>query len=233
MKKIIYSMLIMAAVAGCKKNADVSLSPVASLNFVNASVNVGTAKAVFTGVGGTNFYSAATAVAYGANTVYGVTANISVPMTVVNYADTTKAIASANLNLTNAGIYSLFLAGQSNAVDTIMVKENLPTYTDSVCGVRFINLSYNSNPITITLSTSTTVEEFSGLSYKNYSAFKSYPSLAATPNYTFQVKDATTKAVLGTYAFTPYRFFNVTLAWIGQTGATGTNAPKVIRVNNY
>jgi len=226
-------LLAVILFAGCSKSS-VSVSPLASLNVVDASVNVATIKANFTGTGLPNFYATNTVtVAYGANNVYGVNAGVTVPLTIINNADSTKAIYQSNLNLVNGGIYSLYLAGQSTAVDTIFVKETIPSYTDSSCGVRFINLSYNSNPIIVTQSATPTVVDFTSLSYKSYSSFKTYPALAANATYTFQVRDAGTNAILATYALTTPRFFNCTLAWIGQTGVTGTNAPKIARINNY
>jgi len=233
MKKVLCIILLTAAFFGCKKTS-VDISPLASLNLVNASVNVSAVKVNFTGNGLPNYYNLITATtAYGANSLFPVNANTTVPVTIINSTDSTKALVSSNLNLANGGIYSLYLAGQSTAVDTIMVKETIPSFQDSSCAVRFINLSYNSNPISITLSTTPTVPEFSGLAYKSAAAFKTYTATAATNTYTFQVRDATTLALLGSYTLTVPRFFACTLAWIGQAGVTGTNAPKVIRINNY
>ncbi len=154
-------------------------------------------------------------------------------MQVIISPDSTKVIANASLSFASGDLYSFYLAGQSTAVDTILRKETIPTFQDSSCGVRFINLSYNSSPIAVTLSTTPTVKEVTSLAYKAQSDFKTYSATAANNTYVFQVRDATTLALLGSYTLTVPRFFSCTLAWIGQTGATGTNAPKVIRVNNY
>jgi len=228
---LILSLLAIICLSACKKST-VSLSPLASLNIVNASVNLGPVKVNFTDLKGL-YSSITTTVAYGANTPYGANAEVPVPVTIVPTSDTTKTAFTGQFTFVNGGIYSLYLAGQSTAVDTVFVKENIPSYTDSSYGVRFINLSYNSTPIKITLSTSPTVVQFSDLAYKQASDFKTYGAKVSTATDTFQVRNATTNAILATYPIVKPRFFNCTLAWKGMTGATGTNAPGIMRINNY
>jgi hypothetical protein len=229
-------LLIGFAFASCKKS-DVTLSPLASLNLVNATVNLGTVQANFTNLSnkttGQPYSQITTTVPYGSNNVYGVLANMAIPLTIVATTDTTKPIYISSLNFANGSIYSLYLAGQTGAVDTVMVRETIPYYADSTCGVRFINLSYNSNPIVVTQSITPTVNDFSSLTYKQYSSFKTYPSKSSNSSYIFQVRDAVAGTLLGSYTLsTPY-FHNVTLAWVGQTGGTGAATTKVIRINNY
>lgn len=234
MKK--YLVIALAGFMACKKST-VETSPLASLNIVNATVGVSAAKVRFSGPNGANYYNLITATtAYGANTAFGVNANTNVPVTIINSPDSTKIIYQNTLNFSNGDLYTLYLAGQATAVDTILRKEtSLPSFTDSSCGVRFINLSYNSNPITVTLSTAATtaITEFTGLAYKTQSVFKTFPAGVANNTYTFQVRDAGSMALLGSYTLTVPRFFSCTLAWIGQTGGTGTAAVKVQRINNY
>ncbi|MES2329929.1 MAG: hypothetical protein V4539_10025 [Bacteroidota bacterium] len=235
MKKIIFFACVALGFTACKKST-VDITPLASVNIVNASVNVAAAKVNFTGPVSPNYYNLITATtAYGANTAYGVLANTTVPVQVIISPDSTKVIANASFNFANGDVYSFYLAGQSTAVDTILRKETIPTYQDSSCGVRFINLSYNSSPISVTLSTAATapITEFTGLAYKAQSVFKKMDATVANNTYTLQVRDATTLALLGSYTLTVPRFFSCTLAWIGQTGGTGTAAVKVQRVNNY
>jgi hypothetical protein len=232
MKQVLAIACAMILFAACKKEA-LKTTPVASINIVNASVNLAASKASFTDPGSASYYLITATTAYGANTVYGVSANTSVPLTVINSADSTKILYNNTLNFSNGETYTLYLAGTATAPDTIQRKESIPFYNDSSCGVRFINLSYNSTPIRVTLSTTPTVNEVVSLGYKAQSDFIKYD--ATLPNNTriFQVRDASTNTVLASYTLTAPRFFSCTLAWIGQTGATGTYAPKVQRINNY
>ncbi len=231
MKQFLAIACAMILFSACKKEA-LKTTPVASINIVNASVNLAASKASFAGGAG-NYYLIATTTAYGANTVYGVSANTSVPLTVINSADSTKILYNNTLNFSNGDMYTLYLAGTATAPDTIQRKESIPSYLDSSCGVRFINLSYNSTPIKVTLSTTPTVNEVVSLAYKAQSDFIKYDATLANNTRIFQVRDASTNAVLASYTLTAPRFFSCTLAWIGQTGVTGTNAPKVQRINNY
>ena len=229
-------LLGVTSLFSCKKTT-IGIRPLASVNLVNATVNLAGVKANFSwegNKGGIQYYSQiSTTVGYATNYVYSVLAVPNVPLIVVSSADTTKTILQTSLTFNNGGIYTLYFSGIVGAVDTLLVPESLPGHTDSTCGVRFINLSFNSKPILVTQSITPTVMEFNSLSYKQYSDFKDYPASPNNKAYTFQVRDGGTNALLGTYSFSAPCFRNVTLAWVGQTGGSGTYAPKLIRVNNY
>jgi len=137
--------------------------------------------------------------------------------------------------------YSLFLSGTPSQNEGILVRESYQNYTDSVAGIRFINLSPNSSPVNVTLSTSTSVNQFSNVGYKEYTSFKSFAAASINTNYTFQVRSASNPTLVlasvtmsGTSvnAYVP-RFKNVTLVFKGLIGGTGINAPSIVRVNYY
>jgi len=228
-------LLVITFFASCKKDTNIATSPLASLNIVNASVNLGTIEPNFTGTGIPNFWNGITkSIAYGSNLAFSVNANTSVPLSIATSADSTVLVYRNTLNFSNGSYYTLFLAGQAGAVDSIMIRESFTNYQDSSFGVRFINLSYNSNPIAITISTSDSINEFGPLSDNQYSDFKKYSGAFPSTHYTFQVRDAGTDSLLASYPVSPIPYFhNVTLAWIGETGGTGTAAPKVMRINHY
>ena len=117
--------LMIAFCPGCKKNT-VTLSPLGSLNIVNACVNLGAVKVNYTDLKGLYSSITTTVASYG-NTAYGVNAGVNVPITIVQSADTTKTAFTGNFTFDNGGIYSFYLAGQSTEVDTIQVKENIPS----------------------------------------------------------------------------------------------------------
>jgi hypothetical protein len=131
-------------------------------------------------------------------------------------------------------IYSLFLHGDTLNPQGILIKENFPYHTDSTVGIRFINLSPNSSPLNITLSTSQAVNEAANLEYKQYTDFKTYAALYNS-TYTFQVRDS--KSIdplppLATFSLSAAqvpRFANITLVIRGMVGTTP--ALGVTRVN--
>ena len=232
-----YSILLgVTFLLSCKKTT-VNVKPLASFNMVNATVNLDGVQANFTWFGskaGIQYYSdISTVVGYGTNSVYSMLAKQSIPVTVVSSADTTKTILEGSFNFDEGGIYTLYFSGIVGAIDTLLVPERFPVHADSTCGVRFINLSFNSQPIVVTLSSTPTIMEFNSLSYRQFSDFKGYLADVNNNAYTFQVRDAATDSLLGTYDFSAPCFRNATLAWIGQTGGSGTYATQVIVVNNY
>jgi hypothetical protein len=137
---------------------------------------------------------------------------------------------NAKFNTEERAIYSLFIAGQAPNISGIIVKDNIPYHTDSVCGVRIINLVPNSPMLNITLNVTPTVIETGNLAYLQYSDFKIYPAKATTTNYIFQIRKAADNAILTSYTLAIPRFANVTLVIRGLIGAAP--AIGVTRVNN-
>ncbi|MDP4148749.1 MAG: DUF4397 domain-containing protein [Bacteroidota bacterium] len=125
--------------------------------------------------------------------------------------------------------YSLFLSGSSPAsVDDILIKESYTNYADSTCGVRFINLSPNSNPISVNVTGQANGSAVTSLAYKEYSGFIKFPAIAANPNYAFQIRDVGTGNILASYTLTTPYFNNVTIVFRGLV-----SAPGVLLVKNY
>lgn len=224
MKRIIYLMAVITiSLASCKKD-EVKLTPLTSLNVAN-------------------FVTAGKKIKLGSNAA-----------TINNNANTHMALVAGDNNLyvwpvedslkpyfvnpkfsTQSGeVYSLFLHGDTLAPEGIVIKENIPYRKDSTAGIRFINLSPNSTPLNITLSTTPEINEVTELAYKNYTEFKTYPGLASS-TYTFEVRDANTVAPappLATFSLSASqvpRFANITLVIRGMISASP--ALGITRVN--
>ena len=206
--------------SACKKD-EVKLTPLASLNVTNAVVSGTTAK----------FGSRTTTISNNNFTQFGLIAG-SNSLYIYPSTDSLHPYYNNSITTNKGEVYSLFLGGTPAAVDAVVVKETIPYRTDSTAGIRFINLAPNSAALNITLSTTPTVNEVSGLAYKSYTDFKTYAGLYNS-TYTFQIRDASTAAPanpLATFALstsTVPRFANITLV-IRQNG-TGV---AVFRVNN-
>ncbi len=236
MKRIFYLLLAGSAfIAACTKN-DVQTTPLASLNIINATVGSTTIKANFTNK--TNVFSGTVlSVAYGSNNAYTIPAGSATPVTILATADTLHPVYNTPINAPAGTYYSLYLAGQVGAVDAVLYPESFKVHQDSTFSVRIVNLSYNSGPINMTLSTSTTTNEIAGVAYKSVSDFKNYPATYKITSYTFQLRDATTNALLGSQAYTTAasmpRFQNITLVLKGAVGGTGANALGLQLVKNF
>ncbi|MBO9572665.1 MAG: hypothetical protein J7497_10740 [Chitinophagaceae bacterium] len=214
-------LLLVSMITSCEKG-DIKTTPLTSLAIVNA-VNGGTA--VRNGSNATviaNNSYAPTALIAGDNNLY-----------IWPVGDSANPYFTTSKFTTNdREVYSLFLCGTPDAVDGITIKENIPYRTDSTAGIRFINLAPESQPLSITLAASPTVNEVTDLSYKNITEFKTYAGLYNS-EYTFEIRDATTAAPadpLATFSLSAAqvpRFANITLV-IRQNGTS----VAVFRVNN-
>lgn len=147
--------------------------------------------------------------------------------------------ANKSVSVAEKDIFTLFLAGVPGAVESLLVKEDLSTRTDSTMGVRFINLSPNSPAVNVTLATSTTINEFENIGYKGITEFKTYPADKVNSAYTFEVRFVNDPNVViasltmsGTNVPTYVPVFkNVTLVLVGLVG--GAPALGLTRVNYY
>ncbi len=143
------------------------------------------------------------------------------------------------------GTYSIFVVGQSPNFETIIKEESdLPFISqskiystlDSVVNVRFINLSPNSTPLKIKVSNST-VNEVDNLAFKDISSWRSFKATSSSSNYSLQIRNASTDALISTYTLTANavnRFKNVTLMIRGIQGITvGASAFGVTAINYF
>ncbi|HEY0175445.1 MAG TPA: hypothetical protein VGC08_03640 [Pedobacter sp.] len=167
--------------------------------------------------------------------------NGTVPLSFSQITDTTKVLFQHTLNLPSNGINSLFLMGSVANTDMLLTTDQLPHYlaADSLIGVRFINLSMGSVPVSVNLKGKETVKLADQLDYKSFTGFLPFSAkntVPATVSYIFEIRDASTAKLLTTYTlsgFTAKLSKNVTIAFKGIPAGTGTNAQSAILVNNY
>jgi hypothetical protein len=220
---VVVFLIIMTAAQSCKKG-NIATLPVASLTVTNAiisgkSIRIGS---IVTSVA--NNGSAQLTLKKGEQDLYVWPVGDSAHP----YFTPSKFYAEEQ------AVYSLFLAGQLPNATGIVVQDNIPYHTDSTCGIRFINLSPNSPPLNITLSTTPTVNQVSNLTYLQYTDFKLFTAKAANTSYIIQVRKSSDNTILMTYPLsTPFpRFTNVTLVIRGLVGAGSPLGLGVTRVNN-
>jgi len=250
MKKLIYYIAILVLLelgVSCGKNNSTPTGG-ASLTVINSVVG---SDALITNFSNdyalSNFYARANMLYYGSynssSNEFGLKSG-SIPLALYQLPDTTSKstpVYKLQLNMAIGSIHTLFLTGQISSPDTLFTTDNPPYHpsSDSSVGVRFVNLSPGSNPVNITLSTSPNVNEFSGITYKSITSFKSYPATAGIKSYKFQFWDATTGTLLGGYTINGvnngsvnsnkniYRYHNVTFVLEGMPGST-----DVLLINN-
>ncbi|MBO9571702.1 MAG: DUF4397 domain-containing protein, partial [Chitinophagaceae bacterium] len=156
MKHLIYSLLLLTLITSCKQDV-LTTTPLASLSITNTIV--GGADAKLRGEPLTTIYNNGTgyfSLLTGSQDLY-----------VYPQADSLHPYYhSNNKEMMNAGqIYSLFLGGTLDAVTSLLVHENEFTERDNNIRVRIVNLSPGCPPINVSLSTSTSVNEFSEIDF--------------------------------------------------------------------
>jgi hypothetical protein len=152
--------------------------------------------------------------------------------------DTVNSLWSGTFNLAPGSIHTLFLSGDTVSVDTLFTTDLIPYYAsiDSVAGVRFVNLSRGSLPISVDLQgSSPTQYEFSNLTYRQISGFKQYTAGSNAPpaGYTFEIRDQQSGNLLTTISWSYSLFKNNTIV-VGGSENPNTSTPiQAFQVNNY
>lgn len=239
-----YIFITMLLISACKKEADTPPYPLlASVTIVNAATDLGPVQA--------DLFSGTTAFALLKDSVITYTSRHYTlpsgthPFIVVPYRDTTRPLLDGACTFRPAGIYSLYIAGQAPAYDTLMtIDEHIPAYTDSVFAVRLVNLAAGIGSVNMSVASNMAGDDLAGITYKHISAFKQYP-LHANPSsasVTFNVTDPVDKTILASFTLPAMdfsanppptidaaRFHTVTLVFTG----TRTRGYKLFGVANY
>jgi hypothetical protein len=228
--RYIFAVSVFAMLAsGCEKN-DVPSVPVSSITIANVVIGGANARLGSNTVTILNINNNASAnftLPVGGNKLY-----------VWPEGDSLHPYFNGTVTTGNKEIYSLFITGTPASPDTLLLNESIPERSDSSFGARFINLSPGSPAVKVTLSTSTTTSEFGNIGYKQVSAFKSYPALATNTAYTFQVRNASTDALITSITITGTtiatgipKFKNISLLLRGVVA--GSPVAGVTRVNHF
>ena len=250
MKTIIKAFLLLSisGLTACKKASVPPTSATAAFNFVNAMIGVSPLVVQFNNRP-VIFSTLATSnkLNYGAANLFS-PLNGNVTIAFIQSTDTTHTLFKGTFELQNYNAYSFFLTGNVNQPDTMLVHDQLPYYapSDSVGGVRFVNLSTGSNPVSVDIKGQPNGSEVQSLSYKAITGFKAYPATSKVSSYIFEFRDTASGSLLTSYTFSgvnnstgtntttnTFRFKNLTLALIGQPGGTGTAAQRILLINNY
>ncbi|UKT64979.1 hypothetical protein [Pedobacter mucosus] len=237
---ILLLVMLTGFFSSCKKE-DEQIKESSSLTIVNAISGGGTLVANFNANNKLQYYKTAQQIpAYNSATPFfqfqGYTG--SFPISIYQFTDTLNSVYSGRINITPGGIHSLFLTGTSAAVDTIFTRDKIPLLVaaDSLIGVRFVNASKGSMPLSINLGNQISIPIEASLPYKGVSAFKTYSLKKSVTGYNFEVREASTSKLIATYtlnSLTTLPNRNFTLVLRGFPGGTGANAQSVFMVKNY
>lgn len=242
---LVFIIVMYAAVSCTKDKAGPAVGPgVTSLTIANAIPN---SSPIIANINNQlPYYKGQPGVSFGNYLLYRFTGGPT-GISLRQSTDTSVSLTNfSNLDLSNNTLHSLFVSGTASSPDSLLVEDILPYHggghgiTDSAAGIRFVNLSGGSSPISINLDGAANGSEVSNLGYREITDFRDYPATAAISNYVFEFRDAVTGNLLATYTFTgvnngninnntnSFRFKNFTLAFIGFPGSQ-----SAIGINNY
>jgi hypothetical protein len=244
-KKQILLLVFMVVLAfSCTKqlNNDTQ-SPVSAFTVVNAVIGSNPLITDLTGADSVAAYLTTTAqIGYSSFFEYSIQSG-NVPLTVYQTTDTLNPVfktglKNSALNLESSKIYSLFLSGQigtQNLVDTLLTQDNPPFHpaTDSTVGIRFVNVSPGSSPISVNIQGNPNASEVPTLSYRTITGFKNYPATISVTQYTFEIRDAASGNLLTTYTYNIAPYQNITIAVIGSEDPSVGVPVSAMQVNNF
>ncbi|HTR29193.1 MAG TPA: hypothetical protein VMH27_07980 [Puia sp.] len=196
----------------CQKvNTAPNVSGVASFTVMNAIPNSSSVIPVLNTSSEITWFGSARSVYYGYSSEYSPPSGDDT-VYVVQDSDDTLGINPKSpdilyygiLPLKKGGTYSLFLCGSdTSSPDFLFASDSVPYYieTDSVVGIRFVNLSATAGDISINLEGNPIGSEIADLPYKGITQFKSYASNSTTQEYIFVIHDAVTGDSLTEFDF--------------------------------
>jgi hypothetical protein len=260
MKKYIsvYIYILLTALAyscwtGCSKtNSGAPTYSVASLNVVNALPTsaplilvqgpISSVIGRFSGIGTLSYAGTAVLTPMsGSETLIALQKNVD---TASVTAQGGGYMFNSELNLSAGNLYSLYITGaDTTSPDYLFVQDTLTQRTDSTAGIRFVNLSAGSNPVSVDIHGQANGSIVPSLAYKSITSFMNFPATSAISSYVFEFRDATSGNLLASYTLTGVNtnsstvantvlFRNLTLALIGQP-AGGKVVQTCIRVNSF
>ncbi|HWK03437.1 MAG TPA: hypothetical protein VNS58_07385 [Puia sp.] len=236
---IVLCLLILAT--ACKKSSTTA-APVqtASLTIVNALINSASAIVGSSQGFDQNAYYHSFTVPFGTGLQQTLPVGVSM-LTITGESNATAySYYSSSLALSDSAKYSFFLAGTATVPTILRTTDTIPKYavstTDSITGVRFINCSPGSNPISVNVQGSPAQKLVNNLAYMAITPFQTLPVNIAngfSPSIIFEVRDVASDTVLTTYTLNSTLFKNQTLVVAGQETAGAAVPVTVFPVNNF
>lgn len=227
----------------CEENES-NVPQASTIRIVHAIQDIGTID--LRGFEGSIPFIGTNTIRYGSNFRFTLAVNTPTDFTITPESDTLNTVFSEIIKLEDAGeIYSLFLLGDSTRVTSLLLRDEITNYQDSIYGVRFINLSTDSEPVTVrnialdTAGVRDTTVIASDIDFRSFTQFSQYEATSRIENHTFQYLDTegnilASSTVPRFFFIDPPYFRNTTLALIGRSddGEGGSNL-SVAEINHF
>jgi hypothetical protein len=148
-------------------------------------------------------------------------------LSIVSETDTLESEWSGVLSLPIWSVQTIFFGGpDTSQIDTLLTTDQITYYatTDSVIGVRFVNMAWASNPVSVDIQGAGSAPLVASLSYKGATAFMSFPATSESPSsgqYTFEFRVASSGALLASYQYSGFQEFQSATVVLGGNANVG------------
>jgi hypothetical protein len=173
------------SISSCKKEPIKSSGSTATIQVINGAIDVPIMLQMNgrLNTSGLSFFSSSTSQVDVNSAAFFYTEGEPTTVDLLNGIDT-SLLFSANYDFKKQGIYTLLVAGQLPNIESVLIddtnypyieQDKIPGAEDSIINIRFVNLSPEAPSVDIRMTGSST-NEVSGLAYKGYTDFKTYPA---------------------------------------------------------
>jgi hypothetical protein len=235
MRTIIRLFWLVSIILGvsCKKSGYNGVVPTAALNVINAAPDVPALSVNFTS-NPISFNQYQQLISFGSSWEWGVPPADS-PILLISSLDTSKVFYSGTFSLKGGGVYSMYVLSGAPKGDVLFMEDSIPAYKDSTSGIRFINLSPDSGPITVNLQGNDPSQtEFQDLAYKQISTFKGYDATSQSGGiYNFEVWSKTSQTLLATFSWICRIQKSNTVVIFGSVDPSSPTPISTFQVNNF
>ena len=223
-KHLLLGLIGAIVFASCEEN-EPDVPQAATVRVVNAILDVG--EIDLKDFQGNFSLSGLDQINYAFSQRYTVPARTDIALDVAPTSDTLDILFSDVLRFDEAGsIITIVLFGDSTRVESFTIEESFSNYSESIYGIRFINLSEDSEavrPRAISLDTTGIRDTmvYDAISFREATAFNQVESGERIENWTFQYVDDENNVLYSTtvplfFFFTPPTFRNITIPLVGR-----------------
>ena len=238
--KILILQALVIGLAACEDDTPETFTAT-SLKVVHGVVN---GPDVHINTSGSNIsFSLNPSIGYRESETFTLPANQDRDIVVTSAEDTTQQILITSVNQDVAGIGTLLISGQGENVEATFLQDDIIRFTaksDSLTGVRFINLSPDSDLVMVRIQGEASAIA-NNIAYRSASGYIELPSTRDVGTYIFEFTDSegNVLATSGVLDLLPDRgifalFRNQSFILMGLSNdGEGGNSLSVVQLNNY
>ncbi len=231
-KLIVVITSIVACISCSKEDGDSSRpTTIKVVNLINGTGNV----IVKTGDNPINYATTRARVAFDDFKNFSIPEHSNTRLDIVKETDTINPIYSESLSL--KGIHSLYLLGDQDEQQVFFIEDNPRSFTDSIMGVRFINLSKVSGAIAVNIAGEVN-PLLIGLDLESATDYMEFPVRESDGVYLFEFRDVSGN-LLSNITIDPLERrnrsikHNLSLVVYDQVLSPVSTFQRVSRINNY